>query len=81
MHTDISTKGTVLPAQNIYKFNVLITSNEVFLADLEEYLLQIPFTFVIVDEAHRLKNQNAKILVALKRMNCKRIMLLTGTPI
>jgi chromodomain-helicase-DNA-binding protein 7 len=34
-----------------------------------------------VDEAHRLKNQNAKILTCLKQLPCKRILLLTGTPI
>ncbi len=32
----------------------------------------------MVDEAHRLKNYNAKILLALKRMPCKRTLLLTG---
>lgn len=41
----------------------------------------MPFQFIVVDEAHRLKNQNAKILAALKRMPCKRTLLLTGTPI
>lgn len=35
----------------------------------------------MVDEAHRLKNQNAKILSCLKQLPCKRILLLTGTPI
>lgn len=32
------------------------------MADLEKIILPIPFQFIIVDEAHKLKNQNAKIL-------------------
>jgi chromodomain-helicase-DNA-binding protein 7 len=44
-------------------------------------LLAIPFRFVIVDEAHRLKNQQAKILATLRRLPCKRVTLLTGTPV
>ena len=80
-YTDISTKGSVLQSAELYKFHVLITSNEVFLQDLNNVLLSLPFQYIVVDEAHRLKNQNAKILTALKRLPCKRILLLTGTPI
>lgn len=80
-YTDISTKGNVLQSAELYKFHILVTSNEVFLQDLNNVLINIPFQFIVVDEAHRLKNQNAKILTALKRLPCKRILLLTGTPI
>jgi len=80
-YTDISTKGSVLQSAELYKFHVLVTSNEVFLQDLNNVLLTLPFQYIVVDEAHRLKNQNAKILTALKRLPCKRILLLTGTPI
>jgi chromodomain-helicase-DNA-binding protein 7 len=34
-----------------------------------------------VDEAHRLKNKQAKTLKLLKDHPCKRILLLTGTPV
>lgn len=49
--------------------------------DFQTVILDIPFQFVIVDEAHRLKNKNAKILTSLKQLPCKRVLLLTGTPI
>ena len=49
--------------------------------DFNEVIMNVPFQFIIVDEAHRLKNKNAKILTTLKRLPCKRVMLLTGTPI
>ncbi len=52
-----------------------------FLLDFMDVIANVPFQFIIVDEAHRLKNKNAKILSALKRLACKRVLLLTGTPI
>ena len=36
---------------------------------------------MVVDEAHRLKNKQAKTLMLLKEHPCRRILLLTGTPI
>ena len=36
---------------------------------------------IIIDEAHKLKNQNAKHLKSLRKLPCKRILLLTGTPV
>ena len=80
-YIDVSTKGTLLQTAELYKFQILITSYEVFLQDLNTVFLQIPFQYIVVDEAHRLKNTNAKILTSLKRLACKRILLLTGTPI
>lgn len=80
-YTDISTKGTVLQTSEIFKFTVMVTSNEVFIQDMQNILVNIPFQFIVIDEAHKLKNQNAKLLASLKKMPCKRIMLLTGTPI
>ena len=49
--------------------------------DFPTVILDIPFQYVVVDEAHRLKNKNAKILGTLKQLPCKRVLLLTGTPI
>ena len=80
-YVDISTKGSILQTAELYKFQVCITSFEVFLQDLNNVFINIPFQFIVVDEAHRLKNQNAKILSSLKRLPCKRILLLTGTPV
>jgi len=59
----------------------MITSYEVFNGDLLDVLIDIPFQYIVVDEAHRLKNKQAKTLVLLKEHPCRRILLLTGTPI
>ena len=73
-------KGSTVPSE-LNKFQILITSYEVFLLDFADVIMNIPLQYIIVDEAHRLKNKNAKILSALKRLPCKRVLLLTGTPI
>ena len=80
-HTDISIKGALLQTAELCKFNILITSFEVFLQDCKDVLINLPFQHIIIDEAHRLKNQNAKILNAFRRLPCERILLLTGTPV
>ena len=59
----------------------MITSFEVFMSDLNPILQEIPFIYIVVDEAHRLKNKQAKTLTLLKDHPCKRILLLTGTPV
>ena len=49
----------------IYKFHVLITTFEIIISDCEE-LSQIEWRVSIIDEAHRLKNRNCKLLEGLK---------------
>ena len=78
---DITMKGTMTKANKICKFNVLITSFEVFLQDFDTVFQELPFQHIIIDEAHRLKNKNAKIITILNQLVCRRIFLLTGTPI
>ena len=80
-YTDITNKGTLSQKSRITKFNLLITSYEVFNQDLQEMLLEVPFLYVVVDEAHRLKNKQTKTLQFLKTHPCRKILLLTGTPI
>lgn len=80
-YTDVTYKGTVTQKSELFKFNLIITSFEVFMQDLNPILQEIPFIYIVVDEAHRLKNKQAKTLKLLKDHPCKRILLLTGTPV
>ena len=80
-YTDVTNKGTITQKSKLIKFNLMITSYEVFNADLPDVLKEIPFQYVVVDEAHRLKNKQAKTLNLLKEHPCRRILLLTGTPV
>ena len=59
-------QGRIIPGA--YKFNVIITTYEVLLAPQCE-LRNIQWRLCIIDEAHRLKNRNCKILEELKHIH------------
>uniref|UniRef100_A0A8C8EVK4 DNA helicase n=1 Tax=Oncorhynchus tshawytscha TaxID=74940 RepID=A0A8C8EVK4_ONCTS len=63
-----------------YKFEALITTFEMILSDCPE-LREISWRCVIIDEAHRLKNRNCKLLDSLKMLDLEHKVLLTGTPL
>eukprot|EP01130_Rhizamoeba_saxonica_P008025 TRINITY_DN3240_c0_g1_i2.p1 TRINITY_DN3240_c0_g1~~TRINITY_DN3240_c0_g1_i2.p1 ORF type:complete len:1296 (+),score=340.60 TRINITY_DN3240_c0_g1_i2:261-4148(+) len=66
--------------KNIYKFDVLITTYQ--LALRESDIIGKPFwKYMIVDEAHRLKNRTSKLFEALVNYRYDQCVLLTGTPI
>ncbi|XP_036007904.1 chromodomain-helicase-DNA-binding protein 6 [Fundulus heteroclitus] len=62
------------------KFHGLITTFEMIMADCPE-LKKLQWRCVVIDEAHRLKNRNCKLLEGLKLMNLEHKVLLTGTPL
>ncbi|XP_041060491.1 chromodomain-helicase-DNA-binding protein 6 isoform X1 [Carcharodon carcharias] len=68
------------PIQGLFKFNAIITTFEMILADCPE-LRKIQWSCVVIDEAHRLKNRNCKLLEGLKLMALEHKVLLTGTPL
>lgn len=51
-----------------YRFHALITTFEMILTDCPE-LRSVPWRCVVIDEAHRLKNRNCKLLEGLKMMD------------
>ncbi|KAF2637079.1 hypothetical protein P280DRAFT_492703 [Massarina eburnea CBS 473.64] len=62
------------------KFNVLMTTYEYVLADWQ-FLSQIKWQFLAVDEAHRLKNRESQLYERLKGFSAPSRLLITGTPI
>ncbi|XP_043495651.1 DNA repair and recombination protein RAD54B-like isoform X1 [Polistes fuscatus] len=59
---------------------VLIISYEMFVRSYEE-IKDIKFDLIICDEGHRLKNSNIQAAKLLQEMDCKKRILLSGTPI
>jgi len=49
---------------DIFRFHVLITTYETIISDLEQ-LRKVDWRVAIIDEAHRLKNRNCKLLQGL----------------
>eukprot|EP00057_Strongylocentrotus_purpuratus_P023307 XP_011677781.1 PREDICTED: chromodomain-helicase-DNA-binding protein 8-like [Strongylocentrotus purpuratus] len=66
--------GVKIP--NIYKFQILITTYEILLADCQE-LSEIEWRILVIDEAHRLKNRNCKLLEGLKILD----MMMISVPL
>lgn len=61
-------------------WDVLITSYEMCLLE-NKFLNKYQWNFLIIDEAHRLKNQKAQLNELLQNLNSDRRLLITGTPI
>ena len=63
----------------MYKFHALITTYELVLSDAE-ILRDIKWRLVIIDEAHRLKNQKCRLLNELKTLDLGTNVVTMGLP-
>ncbi|XP_052564493.1 uncharacterized protein LOC120426896 isoform X3 [Culex pipiens pallens] len=66
--------------KDINKFNVLITTFEMIVTDYQD-LKPYNWRACVIDEAHRLKNRNCKLLEGLRQLNLEHRVLLSGTPL
>lgn len=80
-YIDIMKRGGISEKSKLVKFHIMVTSFEVFMQDYNKFFCDIPWQLIAIDEAHRLKNKQAKILSFLREMPCKRFVLMTGTPL
>ncbi|KAI3722793.1 hypothetical protein L2E82_33882 [Cichorium intybus] len=63
------------------KFPIVITSYEVAMNDAKKHLRHYNWKYLVVDEGHRLKNSQCKLLRELKWLRVENKLLLTGTPL
>ncbi|OHT03259.1 Type III restriction enzyme, res subunit family protein [Tritrichomonas foetus] len=68
------------PHENTTKCQVILTNIETVNKELE-LIQSIKWHFVIIDEAHRLKNMHSKIYRYMYSLQMDHILLMTGTPI
>lgn len=66
--------------KNKENFPISITSYEIILKD-KKYIQKIQWKFIIIDEGHRIKNLNCKLVNVLKSFHSTNRFLLTGTPL
>jgi len=59
---------------------IVITSYEIVMND-RKYLSKFSWKYIIVDEGHRIKNLNCKLVQELKSYQSANRLLLTGTPL
>jgi len=65
---------------SIEEFDVIITSYSLLQKDIEHYR-EIPFSYVILDEAQHIKNRGTRNAKSVKLIQAKHRLILTGTPI
>ncbi|KAL8687210.1 MAG: hypothetical protein Q9218_006552 [Villophora microphyllina] len=61
-------------------FPVVCTSYEICMRD-KKYLANYQWRYIVVDEGHRLKNFNCKLVKELKQYKSESRLILTGTPL
>lgn len=84
---DDAAHGTSTPpnhascSSTVYKADVVLTTYEMVQAD-RGVLSRVPWSCLVVDEAHRLKNSGGRAVRDLRTMDfAGRVVLLTGTPL
>jgi len=68
------------PATGKHKFDVLVTSYEGVLKEKGK-LGKIFWQYLIIDEAHRIKNENSSLSNAVRTIKSHFRLLITGTPL
>ena len=66
--------------KNRVQFDVLVTNYETLLLDISLFT-NICWRYLVIDEAHRIKNYRSKIYQAMEQLVFEHCTLLTGTPI
>ena len=62
------------------KFPVVLTTYDIIMKD-RPHLTRYPWGFIVVDEGHRLKNMDCKLMREIKQYESAGRMILTGTPL
>ena len=77
-------RGTGTGKNNVpqYTFHVALTSYEYLMGALDRpRLASIPWSYIVIDEGHRLKNSGCKLNAELAHYRAANRLLLTGTPL
>lgn len=61
-------------------FDVLITSYEMILRE-KSHLKKFAWEYIIIDEAHRIKNEESSLAQIIRIFNSRNRLLITGTPL
>lgn len=61
-------------------FHVLITSYEMVLRE-KATLSAVEWSYLIIDEAHRIKNEQSALSIVVRQLSTKYRLLVTGTPL
>ena len=77
---EIRRKHLKMQNQSKFEFPVVVTSYEICMND-RNFLANYKWRYIVVDEGHRLKNMNCKLIKELMTYNSANRLLITGTPL
>ncbi|KAJ9655098.1 putative ATPase [Neophaeococcomyces mojaviensis] len=77
---EIRRKHMKMQTQSKFEFPVVVTSYEICMND-KSYLANYKWRYIVVDEGHRLKNMNCRLIKELMTYNSANRLLITGTPL
>lgn len=77
---EIRKKHMKMAQQSKYEFPVIVTSYEICMND-KSFLANYKWRYIVVDEGHRLKNMNCKLIKELMTYQSANRLLITGTPL
>ncbi len=87
LHGDVDERGEIISEhlvpgrdENARTFDVLVTSYEIAIIERAS-LSKIPWVYLVLDEAHRVKNEASKLSEVLRTLSVQHRLLLTGTPL
>ncbi|KIJ62436.1 hypothetical protein HYDPIDRAFT_114552 [Hydnomerulius pinastri MD-312] len=78
--TTSTSSSAPLPPQTRATFPVVITTYEIIIRD-RPHLAKYNWGYIVVDEGHRLKNLNCRLIQEIKKYPSAGRMILTGTPL
>jgi SNF2 family DNA or RNA helicase len=65
---------------NVHKFHILLTTFEMAVKEISK-ISRIHWKLMVIDEAHKLKNAQARLFTTLGQIPRDHCLLLTGTPL
>lgn len=72
-------KAHLHPTNNI-KYDIIVTTFEMILSEINTFK-KIPWQYLIVDEAHKLKNEESRAHLSLAMLKANWRLIITGTPL
>jgi len=68
-------------AEHFMQYNLVITSYGISRIDTAKVLSKCYFNYIVLDESQAIKNPNSLISVEVNKLNARKKLILTGTPI
>lgn len=73
-------RAAIKQSRNVSNFDVCVLSYEIAIIE-KAWLRRIKWKYLIIDEAHRIKNEHSKLSLVVREYSVEHRLLITGTPL